>query len=347
MSEYRPLLAVSVANLFKEAVMAPLDRNYLSMKYAVYGAASLSAPDISDYVDFDEILSSTILSESQNYSAAENMMLRKRIAQLIGAWVDVKLSKIHRRTAFEILLSMLRDDEDLGVKIISAKNMKIFVDNWEFEPSYVGNSLDVCIDRIIKLVHEVEDLELKRTMLALLNSLIQRMPLEILPYKDFILELLPSLWSLTQEHGKESLQMSIIDILRAMVEVLRSQSVDLQDFVCPIIIFATDLAKPASVYLMEDGLLLFLSVVSNSSFLTPQLALMFSRLLDLLEISSENLRVVLQILESYCLFGSDDLYKVKDVIVLNAGVRPNYCSKVQSNVRQFDSTDYFFGDACD
>ena len=62
---------------------------------------------------------------------------------------------------------------------------------------------------------------------------------------------------------------------------------------------------------MEDSLNLWMSALTHAPVLSTELIQLFPRLLSLLDITSEDLRFVLLIFESYIGFGSPELFDPK------------------------------------
>jgi hypothetical protein len=59
--------------------------------------------------------------------------------------------------------------------------------------------------------------------------------------------------------------------------------VNYHSFLIPIINYSTDIKNPSSVYLLEEGLELWIITVQNSIKLTPELLNLFSNLKPLLD----------------------------------------------------------------
>ncbi|EPZ30899.1 hypothetical protein O9G_006404, partial [Rozella allomycis CSF55] len=128
--------------------------------------------------------------------------------------------------------------------------------------------------------------EFKRTALIILSVLIERMGSDMLPFEYVFIQQLPLLWNSCEQDNlfKSSIIM--------FVKTFKSDSTVIYDFATNLILFSTDIHNDSSLFLMEDGLLLWISLISNSNQLNSHLLSLFDRLFSLLDIGSENLRLV-------------------------------------------------------
>ena len=66
---------------------------------------------------------------------------------------------------------------------------------------------------------------------------------------------------------------------------------------------STNINNPCSVYLLEDGLELWLVSLQNSRQLLPQWMHLTSNIPPILELGSENLRTMIYIVQAYVILG--------------------------------------------
>nr|XP_053629143.1 importin-11-like [Cherax quadricarinatus] len=83
--------------------------------------------------------------------------------------------------------------------------------------------------------------------------------------------------------------------------IVPRESEGLHEFLINIVRVATDVNEDCHVYLLEDGLLLWLTTLENTANPHDALLHIFDNMLPLLELSSENLRLCLQITTAYTL----------------------------------------------
>lgn len=79
------------------------------------------------------------------------------------------------------------------------------------------------------------------------------------------------------------------------------ESERLHEFLINIIRVSTDVGEDCHVYLLEDGLLLWLTTLENTAHPHDALLHLYDNMMPLLELSSENLRLCLQITTAYTL----------------------------------------------
>ncbi|PKU38021.1 importin-11 isoform x2 [Limosa lapponica baueri] len=91
---------------------------------------------------------------------------------------------------------------------------------------------------------------------------------------------------------------------------LGADSKSLYPFLLPVIQLSTDVSQPPHVYLLEDGLELWLVTLENSPCLTPELLRIFQNMSALLELSSENLKYCFKIINAYIFFSSSEFLQL-------------------------------------
>lgn len=106
------------------------------------------------------------------------------------------------------------------------------------------------------------------------------------------------------------LRCAILTTLIHLIQGLGADSKNLYPFLLPIIQLSTDVSQPPHVYLLEDGLELWLVTLENSPCLTPELLRIFQNMSALLELSSENLRTCFKIINAYIFLSSSEFLQV-------------------------------------
>uniref|UniRef100_A0A3Q0R254 Importin-11 n=1 Tax=Amphilophus citrinellus TaxID=61819 RepID=A0A3Q0R254_AMPCI len=137
----------------------------------------------------------------------------------------------------------------------------------------------------------------KMQVLHVISCVIERVNIQIRPYVGCLVQYLPLLWKQSEEHNM--LRCAILTTLIHLVQGLGAESKNLYPFLLPVIQLSTDVSQPPHVYLLEDGLELWLVTLENSPAITPELLRIFQNMSALLELSSENLRTCFQIVNAY------------------------------------------------
>ncbi|XP_048255112.1 importin-11-like [Haliotis rufescens] len=316
----RPCTEVLFLTIFKEfrlsltpilmemvqSIHGPCDPDSLEAilkKDAIYNAVGLASYDLYDDIDFDNWFSSTLLGELRVKNDSYRIV-RKRVIWLIGQWVSVKLSVKLRPTLYEAILSVLRTEEDLAVRLEAAATLRSAVDDFEFNPEQLLPYVEPLFSHLFQLLTHVRECDTKMHVLHVFSFVIERMGAMIRPYTAALLQYLPGLWQESADHNM--LRCAILSTLIHLVQGFGSMCTNFHDFLLPVIHLSTDVTQDPHVYLLEDGLDLWLMTLHHSPLLTEGLLKLFNNMPSLLELGTENLRVCLKIIEAYILLGPRD-----------------------------------------
>ncbi|XP_058025658.1 importin-11 isoform X2 [Ahaetulla prasina] len=264
------------------------DTHALLIKDAVYNAVGLAAYELFDSVDFDQWFKTQLLAELQ---VIQNRYkpIRRRVIWLIGQWISVKFKPDLRPMLYEAICNLLQD-EDLVVRIETATTLKLAVDDFEFRTDQFLPYLESMFTLLFKLLQEVRECDTKMHVLHVLSCVIERVSMQIRPYVACLVQYLPLLWKQSEEHNM--LRCAILTTLIHLIQL------------------STDVSQPPHVYLLEDGLELWLVTLENSPCLTPELLRIFQNMSALLELSSENLRICFKIINAYLFLSSTEFLQI-------------------------------------
>nr|XP_046243675.1 importin-11 [Scatophagus argus] len=267
----------------------------LLMKDAVYNAVGLAAYELFDNVDFDQWFKNQLLGELQ-VNHHRYKLIRRRVIWLIGQWISVKFKSDLRPLLYEVILSLMQDP-DLVVRIETATTLKLTVDDFEFRTEQFLPYLESIFGLLFQLLQQVTECDTKMQVLHVISCVIERVNIQIRPYVGCLVQYLPLLWKQSEEHNM--LRCAILTTLIHLVQGLGAESKNLYPFLLPVIQLSTDVSQPPHVYLLEDGLELWLVTLENSPAITPELLRIFQNMSALMELSSENLRTCFQIVNAY------------------------------------------------
>ncbi|XP_030323526.1 importin-11 [Calypte anna] len=295
-----PVLLEMVHNLQGSTNME--DTSAILIKDAVYNAVGLAAYELFDSVDFDQWFKNQLLAELQ-VSHNRYKPIRRRVIWLIGQWISVKFKSDLRPMLYEAIRNLLQD-QDLVVRIETARTLKLTVDDFEFRSDQFLPFLESMFTLLFQLLQEVNQCDTKMHVLHVLSCVIERVNMQIRPYVGCLVQYLPLLWKQSEEHNM--LRCAILTTLIHLVQGLGADSKNLYPFLLPIIQLSTDVSQPPHVYLLEDGLELWLVTLENSPCLTPELLRIFQNMSSLLELSSENLKNCFKIINAYIFLSSSE-----------------------------------------
>uniref|UniRef100_A0A7N8Y7G9 Importin-11 n=1 Tax=Mastacembelus armatus TaxID=205130 RepID=A0A7N8Y7G9_9TELE len=250
----------------------------LLMKDAVYNAVGLAAYELFDNVDFDQWFKNQLLGELQ-VNHHRYKLIRRRVIWLIGQWISVKFKSDLRPLLYEVILSLMQDPD-------------LVFRTEQFLPY-----LESIFGLLFQLLQQVTECDTKMQVLHVISCVIERVNIQIRPYVGCLVQYLPLLWKQSEEHNM--LRCAILTTLIHLVQGLGAESKNLYPFLLPVIQLSTDVSQPPHVYLLEDGLELWLVTLENSPAVTPELLRIFQNMSALLELSSENLRTCFQIVNAY------------------------------------------------
>jgi hypothetical protein len=131
-----------------------------------------------------------------------------------------------------------------------------------------------------------------------------RLEQHISPFADQIVSILPQLWEVSGE--EHLMKQAILVLLSTMVAAMKDQSQRYNSLILPLIQQAVVPDTDINVYLMEESLDLWSAILIHTSAPAPQEVVSLAEsVFPLLEIGSENLRMVLTIVESYILLAPE------------------------------------------
>lgn len=278
------------------------DLRDILLKDAIYNAAGISAFNLFDEVDFDAWFTNQLIQEA-SIKTDNFRIIRRRGIWLIGKWSGVKLLRDLRPKVYELCLDLLRQNENMAVRLEASKTLMATLDDFEFEPQSFLPYLEPSFSALFILLKEAKECETKMNILNTMSFVIDKMSDNISSQADNLIVYLPLLWKESTDHNM--LRCAIISTLHQIVKALCEIPSNLAPFLYPVIAISTNVKESCHIYLIEEGLELWLAVLENSTVLCPELFNLSENLLPIIEISSENLRIVLNIMEAYVVLSPD------------------------------------------
>uniref|UniRef100_A0AAR2KRY1 Importin-11 n=1 Tax=Pygocentrus nattereri TaxID=42514 RepID=A0AAR2KRY1_PYGNA len=256
--------------------------------FVVYNAVGLAAYELFDSVDFDQWFNNQLLGELQ-VTHNRYKLIRRRVIWLIGQWIAVKFKPELRPLLYEVILTLLQDPDLVVSKSHNTVN--------SFRTEQFLPYLECIFGLLFQLLQQVNECDSKMQVLHVISCVIERVSIQIRPYVGCLVQYLPLLWKQSEDHNM--LRCAILTTLIHLVQGLGAESRNLYPFLLPVIQLSTDVSQPPHVYLLEDGLELWLVTLENSPALTPELLRIFQNMSALFELSSENVRTCFQIVNAY------------------------------------------------
>ena len=275
-------------------------------KDAVYTAMGLSAPVVYQQFDFDVFLTSTLVNDVQQTGPGYKV-LRRRIAILIGQWITIKISEANRPLVYQIFQHLLKHEDETNdhvVRVTAARQFKLVADDFTFQAEGFLPYAPDFLRRIMTLIQEVENTETKLAILETIRVIAVRLELHIVPFADHIVSILPGLWEASGE--EHLLKQAILTLLSTLVAAMKDQAQRYHSLILPLIQRAVEPGSEMQVYLMEEALDLWSTILTQKPTpASPDVLALAESAFPLLEIGSDNLRIILNILESYILLAPE------------------------------------------
>ncbi|KAF6226163.1 hypothetical protein HO133_009029 [Letharia lupina] len=299
MINYKDMLMQPLLTVFRN--VATVENTQVLLKDSIYAAIGLAAPVLERNVDFDfgHFLNNTLVQEVQIPQSGYNI-LRRRAAVILGQWLPVK-EGLNRPLVYQIFQHLLDKRDQLNdqvVRVTTGRQLRNVVDPFEFaaEPfmPYVPNILG----SLMALIEEVELPDTKMALLNTINVIVTKMEQHISPFADQIISLLPPLWD---QAGEEYLmKQSILGILSALATSMQAESRRYHHLIIPLIQSSINPNSESRVYLLEDALELWSTVLGQTPPPAPsEIVSLVQYLFPMFEVASETLRKALEITELY------------------------------------------------
>ncbi|KAG5887314.1 hypothetical protein JTB14_006458 [Gonioctena quinquepunctata] len=306
-----PVVLEMVSNT--NVLVPPEDMPAILKKDAVYNAVGLCAFDLYDEIDFDGWFVNTLLQELKikhnNYR-----VIRRRVIALIGRWTGIKLSSELRPALYECINNLLASDEDMAVRLTAASTLRFAIDDFEFNCDQFKDYMFNAFNLLFALLKEAKECDTKMQVLNVMTLLLERMGSSIQLQLDSLVQYLPHLWRESEEHNM--LRCAIVSTLVQLVKALGGVKSELNPFLLPIIQLGTDTSQGAIVYLLEDSLDLWLTVLEYSPSMTNELMGIFNNMPPLLDYSTENLRQCLLICLVHLLLAPEAVMRTNGLQVI-------------------------------
>ncbi|XP_065094368.1 importin-11-like [Ochlerotatus camptorhynchus] len=173
------------------------------------------------------------------------------------------------------------------------------MDDFEFDAEQFLEFLEPVIALLFSLLKEANGCDTKMTVLYVMSFIIEKMSMSIKLEVENLIQYLPLLWDESREHDmlRCAIISTLLQIIKALYEIPSPEPI--VAFIYQIIEMSTNINEPSHVYLLDEGLELWLIVAQYSRTMNHDLLKLCDNLLPLIEQSSTNLRTCLAITQTY------------------------------------------------
>eukprot|EP01104_Vermistella_antarctica_P000365 TRINITY_DN1044_c0_g1_i1.p1 TRINITY_DN1044_c0_g1~~TRINITY_DN1044_c0_g1_i1.p1 ORF type:complete len:982 (-),score=189.66 TRINITY_DN1044_c0_g1_i1:32-2977(-) len=280
-------------------------KQHLLLKEATYLAIGLGWSSMYSHIQFDSLLQNHLLPE-MSLTDPIYKIVHRRVVAMIGSWV-AEIPDNMRQHCYSVLVACMSNTNkaggpnDIVVRLTAADSLQCLVNDCKFYVEPFEPFLDGAVQSLFQLIESVEEEETKLRVLSIFCSLCQQLGPRIRPYADKILRCLSQLWEISNNLMKTA----IVRTLKKLVQSLGGEACKYSAFIIPVIRYSTDLNHPESLYLIEDGLGLWLHTIRQARVATPELLSVFPNIITILSRTFEYLKVCFKLLECYCLLGKE------------------------------------------
>lgn len=287
--------------------------NDILIKESIYNAVGLTAFHLFDDVDFDTWFTMQLLYELK-IPGTQFKIVRKRILWVVAAWSAVKFSKSNRPLIYQACLEHLQSSEDMVVRLTASKTLKTVLEDFDFDAEHFLEFMEPSFNLLFHLLKEAKECDTKMNVLSVMSFIVEKMSLSMKIQADNLVGYLPRLWEEGSEHnmlrvaiisalvserkrrhdekeGKINLKClknififrflgssQQLQIIKAIYELPET----ITPFVYNVIDLSTNVNDPSNVYLLEEGLELWLVVIHYSPTMNPALLRLCDNLMPII-----------------------------------------------------------------
>ena len=280
--KYHPILCSQLVVYVQKSQSIQLqpssDAQDILIKESIYNAVGLTAFHLFDDVDFDAWFTSQLVYELK-IQGSNFRVLRKRIIWMVGQWTGVKFSKALRPAVYEACLGLMQPTEDMVIRLTASKTLKTILEDFDFCAEQFLEFLEPSFTLLFHLLKESKECDTKMNVLHVMSFIVEKMSLSIKIQADNLVSYLPLLWEEGVEHNmlrvaiisalvsfllkfrrifkEANFKIFQLQIIKAIYELPES----ITPFVYQVIQMSTNVNDPSTVYLMDEGLELWLVVI--------------------------------------------------------------------------------------
>eukprot|EP00897_Mesotaenium_endlicherianum_P007868 jgi/Mesen1/7109/ME000369S06434 len=231
-----------------------------------------------------------------------NRILRRRVAWLLGQWVN-KIKDDMRRPVYQALISLLADG-DLAIQLAACRSLHTLMDDVHFYADEFGEFVAPCLERLFLFMQRATDFDSQLQVMNLFSLIIDRLGEKVVPCAEQIMSFLPQVWH--KSEGQSLLRIQVILALQRLVVALGARSPLCYELLLPILQYSTDISQPDELNMIEDGMQLWEVTLQHAPKMEPQLLALFPHLVAIMTRNFDHLLVAMQLIECYILVGGID-----------------------------------------
>lgn len=310
--KYKQRLAPWVVEYVKGRIETAQNMEQLLLKDACYAALGLGYWEFVDLVPFNSWFHN-VLRVELTVSDRPHAIIRRRIGWLLSQWV-LTIDDATRPKVYESIQLMLQDS-DVVVRLTGAECLETFVADTRFLLEPFMPFVEPIFKLLFQLLHDVSLFDSKLKVLEVLKSLIEALGDRVRTFTPKLVEAFVNIWNTSKDKEHSHIKIAIIECLTALVKALKEVK-DFYPFLIEIIQRTTTPGTPEEVYLVEDGLILWITLLDNVPSLSPELLQLYPNVTKLMLRNYDHTKKCMKILENYILLGQADFvsFAISDIV---------------------------------
>jgi hypothetical protein len=297
-----------VSVLQQVSQMPPNSLDAILAKDACYNAVARSCWELPPYINFAEWFQSTLQAElnmDRQNPTSPWRIIRRRIGDLLGMWVATH--SMAMKPAVYAALNDLMQDPDMVVAFTATQSVNYVIGDTSFTADDFLPYLDTAVRCLFNIVQRAEYVDTKLRVMPALRTTIEQVGDRIGPYADGIVTMLGNMWNSAE--CTAFLRQATIRTLTKIVDAVGDSS-RFAAFFYHVVDYSVSLSSEDILYVLEDGLDLWIAVVNNATVFTPELLQLFPKVLAIINQSVTLIDRCMKVVEAYILLGRSDFLQV-------------------------------------
>ena len=292
-------------------------KHSLLKKECLYHVVGLGSFQLYDHIDFSGWFTNQLVKELEDSSHPqvenERKMLKRRIIWMIGKWVS-KIGKDLRIKLYPLLLHFLSNKQNNKIlRFETAKSLTSLISDYDFVLEDFFSYVNPTLNLFLSLINEMENPDTITYLFSQFELILEQLGGHLSGELDNLFQNVVILWKKFFE--EETIQSSLLRIVCQIVK--RSPSATkYYSFLLPLIKHSTFVENKASIYLMEDGLDLWVRILKIAPELNQEFVSLYSHVFPIISSSFSHYKSCVSITEAYLLLGGKPFLStyIKDIL---------------------------------
>lgn len=292
-----PNVVVPIISRLYEETCKMASTSDIMLREACYLALTITSYHIVDHFDIYTLLPSLLAEVQTNAPGYE--FLYRRIALLLSSWIT-EIHEEHIHVVYEVVVYLLSHG-DFVVSMAAVHTIQSLVNDLSFKVALFEKHLDATFSKLFSILSIVSDKETHYLIFSVIGSLIDEIDQLIQPYAEDIIAFLFQIWD---QNDDNIMRMSVLRTL-AKLAIPMEGLISRADTIFPMIRYSTSVNQQGDNSLLEDGMLLWLSVIRSSPAFDQRFFDLFENFLPILERGFSTIIYLLciKLLMSYIILG--------------------------------------------